>query len=69
MIGFSFQIVGNAVNSAIRTDGSPRYAMLAMMIGAVLSIILDPVFIFVFHWGAKGAAIATVGSQLFGLLF
>jgi len=47
VIGFSFQIVGNAINSAIRTDGSPRYAMLAMMIGAVLNIILDPIFIFV----------------------
>ncbi len=69
VIGFAFQIVGNAINSAIRTDGSPRYAMLAMMIGAVLNIILDPIFIFVFHWGVKGAAIATVGSQLFGLLF
>ena len=37
VIGFTFQIVGNTINSAIRTDGSPRYAMLSMMIGAVLS--------------------------------
>ena len=69
VIGFTFQIVGNTINSAIRTDGSPRYAMLSMMIGAVLNIILDPVFIFVFHWGVEGAATATVISQLFGLLF
>lgn len=69
VLGFAFQIVGNTINSAIRTDGSPRYAMLAMMIGAVLNLILDPIFIFVFHWGVEGAAIATVGSQLFGLLF
>ena len=68
VLGFTFQIVGNAINSAIRTDGSPRYAMLAMMVGAVLNIILDPIFIFVFHWGVKGAAIATIASQLFGLL-
>lgn len=40
-----------------------------MMIGAVLNIILDPIFIFAFHWGVKGAAIATILSQLFGLLF
>ena len=39
------------------------------MIGAVLNIILDPIFIFVFHWGVEGAAIATIISQLFGLLF
>ncbi len=69
VIGFTFQIVGNTINSAIRTDGSPRYAMLSMMIGAVLNIILDPIFIFVFHWGVEGAAIATIISQLFGLLF
>lgn len=68
VLGFTFQIVGNAINSAIRTDGSPRYAMFAMMVGAVLNIILDPIFIFVFHWGVKGAAIATIASQLFGLL-
>ena len=69
VIGFTFQIVGNTINSAIRTDGSPRYAMLSMMIGAVLNIILDPIYIFVFHWGVEGAAIATIISQLFGLLF
>ena len=69
VIGFTFQIVGNTINSAIRTDGSPRYAMLSMMIGAILNIILDPIFIFVFHWGVEGAAIATIISQLFGLLF
>lgn len=69
VLGFTFQIVGNAINSAIRTDGSPRYAMLAMMVGAVFNIILDPVFIFVFHWGVKGAAIATIASQILGLLF
>lgn len=68
VLGFTFQIVGNAINSAIRTDGSPHYAMFAMMVGAVLNIILDPIFIFVFHWGVKGAAIATIASQLFGLL-
>lgn len=43
--------------------------MLSMIIGAVLNIILDPIFIFVFHWGVEGAAIATIISQLFGLLF
>ena len=68
VIGFPFAIVATVINSAIRTDGSPRYAMFAMMIGAILNTILDPVFIFVFHWGVEGAAAATVLSQLVGLL-
>ena len=69
VIGFPFVIIGTVINSAIRTDGSPRYAMFAMMIGAVLNTILDPLFIFVFHWGVEGAALATILSQLVGLLF
>ena len=69
VIGFPFVIIGTVINSAIRTDGSPRYAMFAMMIGAVLNNILDPLFIFVFHWGVEGAALATILSQLVGLLF
>lgn len=68
VIGFPFAIVATVINSAIRTDGSPRYAMFAMMIGAMLNTILDPIFIFVFHWGVEGAAAATVLSQLVGLL-
>ena len=68
VIGFPFAIVATVINSAIRTDGSPRYAMFAMMIGAILNTILDPIFIFVFHWGVEGAATATVLSQLVGLL-
>ena len=38
VLGFTFQIIGNTINSAIRTDGSPRYAMLAMMIGGWLPL-------------------------------
>ena len=69
VIGFPFAIVATVINSAIRTDGSPRYAMFSMMIGAVLNTILDPLFIFVFHWGVEGAALATILSQFVGLLF
>ena len=43
--------------------------MFAMMVGAVLNTILDPLFIFVFHWGVEGAALATILSQLIGMLF
>ena len=52
-----------ALNSMIRADGSPRYAMISMVVGAVINTILDPVFIFVFHMGVRGAAIATVLGQ------
>ena len=63
VIGFPFAIVATVINSAIRTDGSPRYAMFSMMVGAILNTILDPLFIFVFHWGVEGAALATILSQ------
>lgn len=68
VIGFPFAIIATVINSAIRTDGSPRYAMFSMMIGAILNTILDPIFIFVFHWGVEGAAAATILSQFVGLL-
>lgn len=51
------------MNSIIRADGNPKFAMTSMISGAVLNIILDPIFIFVFHMGVEGAAIATVISQ------
>ena len=68
VIGFPFVIVGTVINSSIRTDGSPQYAMFSMMIGAILNTILDPIFIFVFQWGVEGAATATVISQFVGML-
>ena len=63
-IGLPFMMIGTTLNSIIRADGSPKYAMASMLIGAVLNIILDPVFIFVFNMGVEGAAIATVISQI-----
>lgn len=62
--GLPFMMIGITLNSIIRADGSPRYSMISMVSGAVLNIILDPIFIFVFHWGVKGAAIATSISQI-----
>lgn len=62
-IGLPFMIMGTALNSIIRADGSPRYAMTSMVLGAVINIILDPIFIYVFGMGIKGAAIATILSQ------
>ena len=63
-VGLPFMMVSAAINSMIRADGSPKYAMFSMIIGAVLNVILDPVFIFVFHMGVQGAAIATVVGQV-----
>lgn len=63
-IGFPFSMLGTTLNSIIRADGSPKYAMFSMVTGAILNTILDPIFIFVFHKGVAGAAIATVISQV-----
>ena len=64
-IGLPFMMIGSTLNSIIRADGSPKYAMTSMVTGAILNIILDPIFIFVFHMGVEGAAIATIISQIF----
>ena len=63
-IGFPFSMIGTTLNSIIRADGSPKYSMTTMLIGAILNTILDPIFIFVLHKGVEGAAIATVISQI-----
>ena len=60
---FPFYLLLNVMNSMIRADGSPTYAMAAMITGAVINIILDPVFIFLLKWGIAGAAWATVIGQ------
>ena len=62
-IGLPFMMIGTTLNSIIRADGNPKYAMISMVSGAILNTILDPIFIFVFNMGVEGAAIATVISQ------
>lgn len=61
---FPFYLLLNVMNSMIRADGSPAFAMTAMLTGAVTNIILDPIFIFVLKWGIAGAAWATVIGQV-----
>lgn len=61
---FPFYMLQNMLNGIIRSDGSPLYAMLSTATGAVLNLILDPLFIFVFDWGIEGAAWATVIGQV-----
>ncbi len=63
--GLPFYIIGQGLNAAIRSDGSPKYAMIATVIGAITNIILDPIFIFCFNMSVKGAAIATIIGQIF----
>lgn len=63
MMGIPAYMFGQGLNSAIRADGSPKFAMFATTIGAILNIILDPLFIFTFDMGIKGAAIATIIGQ------
>ena len=63
VIGLPFFILGSVLNGMIRADGSPKYAMISMVTGAILNIILDPIFIFSFNMGVEGAALATIISQ------
>lgn len=64
LIGSIFQHIGFGMNNFIRGEGNPKVAMFTMLIGGILNIILDPLFIFVFKWGIEGAAAATVISQM-----
>lgn len=68
VIGLPFSMIGTTINSVIRADGSPKYAMFTMLAGAILNVILDPIFIFSFHMGIKGAALATIISQIVSFL-
>ena len=63
-LGIPFYMFGQALNPIIRADGSPRFAMASTLAGAVINIILDPIFIFIFKWGMMGAAVATVLGQI-----
>ena len=63
-LGIPFYMLGQAMNPIIRADGNPKFAMISTVSGAIVNIILDPVFIFVFKWGMMGAAVATVIGQI-----
>lgn len=65
---FPVYMLGYMLNSVIRADGAPAFAMIATVAGAVTNIVLDPVFIFVLNWGICGAAWATVIGQVVTLL-
>ena len=67
-LGIPFYMFGQAMNPVVRSDGSPRFAMIALVAGALINIILDPIFIFACRWGMAGAAIATILGQIVSAL-
>jgi len=64
LIGAPFMIIYTGIASIIRADGSPKYSMFCLLAGAILNIILDPIFIFGFDMGVAGGALATIIGQI-----
>lgn len=67
-LGIPFYMGGQALNPIVRSDGSPRFAMFSLTAGAAANCLLDPLFIYGFHWGMTGAAVATVIGQMLSAL-
>ena len=63
-LGFPFFLLGTGGGHLVRADGSPKTAMVSNLVGAVINIVLDYIFIFHFHWGMAGAAWATIIGQI-----
>lgn len=64
LIGTPFSMLSVVLSNMARTDGNPSLSMYAILVGAVLNTILDPIYIFILHWGVRGAAVATITSQI-----
>lgn len=64
VIGAPFMLIYSSFSSIIRADSSPKYSMIMLVIGAIINIILDPIFIFGFDMGVKGGALATIIGQI-----
>ncbi len=69
ILGATFTILNMTLNNMIRAEGSPKYSMIAISLGAILNIVFDPIFMFAFDMGVKGAAIATVLGQGISTIF
>ena len=63
LLGIPFYMLTNALNSIIRADGNPKFAMLSTLAGCLLNVVLDPIAIFGLGWGMRGAALATIAGQ------
>lgn len=68
-LGFPFLILASGGSTLVRADGSPKYSMACMLTGALINLILNPLFVFVMGWGIAGSASATViGQVISGLM-
>lgn len=63
-IGFPFLLLGTGGGHLMRADGSPKMTMISNLTGAAINVVLDALFVMVFHWGMEGAALATIIGQL-----
>lgn len=68
-VGAPFILLANTFGHAVRGEGASKASMIGGMLGTIVNIILDPVFILVFHMGTAGAAIATVLGNVFGCIY
>jgi putative MATE family efflux protein len=68
LLGSFFMISYTGLSSIIRADGSPKYSMVCLLVGAILNIILDPIFIFGFNMGVAGGALATIIGQIISFI-
>ena len=68
LVGAPFMIIYSVLSSIIRADGNPRYSMIMLVVGAIINIILDPVFIFGFNMGVFGGGLATVIGQVISFI-
>lgn len=68
ILGIPFFMFANSMNSIIRADGSPQFAMGSTLVGCIINVVLDPVAIFILGWGMKGAALATIAGQIVSAL-
>lgn len=68
LLGTIFNLMSFSLSSTMRADGNPKMSAAIMVLGCVINVILDAVFIFVFNLGIKGAALATVISQIVSTL-
>lgn len=69
VLGFPLSAISCSFSEIIRADGQPKQSMIGLLIGTVTNLILDPVFVFGFGWGMKGAALATIIGQALCAVF
>ena len=68
LMGAPFMIIYSVLSSIIRADGNPRYSMIMLVVGAIINIVLDPIFIFGFNMGVFGGGLATVIGQVISFI-